>query len=156
SQCLLCRRSVLIEMLSLHRIVGFSHRNNTRSLWDVLTTQMLGIATAIPTLMVIAHHRHQVAQEGTRLQDLCAQFRMFMQPCTLRGRKRSALLKQCIGNGHLPNVVQESSHTNSAHHFSIQSQCSRNRRRLVADGVGMCAKAYVTPVEQIHQRTEST
>src|SRR6266567_9041506 len=74
--CPLVGVASLIGTISRHCLVRLRHPNDACCLWNILSDQPVGVACAVPVLVVVLYGWHQVVEEGAYFEDLCAQHGM--------------------------------------------------------------------------------
>ena len=66
-----------------HGLDGVAHQDQARGERDLVALQVIGVTPvrAVEPLVVVAHARHDVAQELDGLEDLGTDFRVFLEKC---------------------------------------------------------------------------
>jgi len=93
----LLRATPLIGPVGRHGLIGLGDPNDTRGAWNALSSQPVGIAAAIPVLVMVRHRGHQRVQERTHLQDLRAECRVLLDERALGRGERASLVQESIG-----------------------------------------------------------
>ena len=74
---------------------------------NLLAGQTVGVARAVPSLVVAAYGRPYLLQERKRLQQGVAHDRVCLDHGALVGGQRARLAQDHIGDADLPDVVQD-------------------------------------------------
>jgi hypothetical protein len=81
-RCQVERQALAVRAVGAHRVPGVSRGDDPRLQWDLLAGEAVGVAAAVPALMVGAHDQadvvheaadgieHLLALDGVRLDDL--------------------------------------------------------------------------------------
>src|SRR5262249_24228607 len=88
-------------------IVDIDDLQDARQQRYVLARQAVGIAAAVPMLMVMADNRQHSAKRLERLADVLADHRMLFHDRALSGSEARILRENLIRNRDLAQVVQE-------------------------------------------------
>src|SRR5579885_817549 len=97
----------LVGPVCCHRLICLRNANNTRRQGNVLSTEAIRVAGAIPVFMMVRHRWHQMMQEWTHLQNLRANSGMLLDECVFGRRERASFVEQSIGQGDFAQIVQE-------------------------------------------------
>ena len=107
------RDGVLVHAHARERIVYVGHRDHLRGNGDVVALEAVGIALAVPTLVVPARDLVCVLQQGIAgmltaqlKQHICAEGGVGLHDLELLGRQASGLVENSIVDRHLADIVQ--------------------------------------------------
>jgi hypothetical protein len=90
-----------------HRVPGVADEADAAGERHVLAGEPVGVAVAIPTLVLGAHGRREVGERADRAHDLRADRRVLAHHVPLRRGKAPPLLQDRVGHADLPDVVQQ-------------------------------------------------
>ena len=81
--CFITRKHAIIRPQRGHRIKGIGHRHDSRAQRDRFARQTIGVAAAIPALVMVAHDRPDRSAHPQRLYDPLADQRMLLHHAIL-------------------------------------------------------------------------
>ena len=153
----LVARAVLAQRLAVRavgdeRVVGVAGQDDACRERDRLAGEAVGVAAAVPALVLVADGGRDVAEPRQRAQDALADDRVLAHELPLVVVELAGLVQHVVGDADLADVVQHRDGLDLGHRPRLEPEPVRDGDRQVADGVGVLAGVAVAGLERGRQR----
>src|SRR4051794_20400099 len=112
----------LVGAFSAEGIVDVAHLQRPRQQRDFFTAQSIWVSAAVPMLMVVTDDGQHVAQTAQRAADVLTGDRMLLHDHPLFGSQIVMFFQDSVGDGDLPQIVQESPALECKHVFRTEAE----------------------------------
>src|SRR2546429_682295 len=142
-----------VRPVARHRVERVGDREDPRPERDLLPEEPVGVAAAVPALVVGAHDADSLAlQERHASEHLLAEHGVRLHRAALRLRERSRLEQDLVGDADLADVVEQEADLRARALREHRIDAPRQLERVVLDTLGVRAGADVLRLER---RSES-
>ena len=144
---------VAIRTLERHRVVGVDDAHGAGDERDARALELVGVALAVPALVVVAHAEDEVLVEQ-RVDDLGAEHRVLAHRLPLLAVELAGLEQHAVGDADLADVVQEGGLFDLAHELLGPAELLRQEDVVGRDAGGVAEGVVVLGVEGGAERLE--
>ena len=140
---LVVRQRAFVAAVRRQRIVHVGEADDTRPQRNPLSTQCVGIACAIPVLMVVPHDRVHIVRKVDLFQDVGAGTGMQLHHIPLVGRQAFGFVQNLRRDHDLANVVQQCADAEPEDRILLDPGAARECARQVRDAFAMSLRVRV-------------
>ena len=143
-----------VRAVARHRVERIRHREHACAERRLVGAEPVGVAAAVPALVMGAHNVEALAlQERDLGEHLLAEERVLLHARALVGRQRPRLLEDLVGDPDLADVVQEEAVFDaSVARDEVGIDHGHELERIAHDALGMIVGAGVLPLECSRER----
>src|SRR2546425_7256847 len=145
---------VLVRPGGAQRVIHFRGGDDASAQRDLVAAQTIGVASAVPTLVVAAHHGDDVLEVGQRREDLRADDDVLLDVLELLRAERALLVQHRLAGADLSEVVQPAGDAHVLHVLVADPQLRGDRGRQIGHARRVPAHVGVLRFERVHQRLE--
>jgi hypothetical protein len=141
-----------VRPVAHERVPGVAGEHDPRRQRDRVARQPVGVAAAVPALVLVAHGRGHRLQAGERPQDALADHGVLAHQLPLAGVEPARLVQHAVGHADLADVVQQRDRLHVGDLWLGEPEPSGDRHREHAHAVGVVARVAVARLERGGQR----
>src|SRR5260370_15632662 len=137
------RHRCVVDAAGCHGVIGINHSDDARAQGNVLAGESVGVACAVPALVMRSNDVGHLGEcPADLIQNLAANFRVFAHLYPLFVGERAWLAQDDVGYADLANIVQQRAQVNLVELFAGEAQFARGGfdHRYQAVGVFTCPK----------------
>ena len=146
------RSAGAVGAVGRQRVERVGDREHARGERDVLAGQPVGVAVAVPALVVVAHDELGLAEEVDVAQDLPADDRVALHQRALGLVERLGLEEDRVGDRDLADVVQQEAELDLRVVGQRQRRRARDLQAVGGDALGVLARVGVARLDGVGER----
>ena len=135
-----------------HRVPGVADQADAARERDVLPREAVGIAAAVPALVLRPHGGREVGERADRVDDPRADRRVLAHHVPLGGGQAAGLAQDRVGHADLADVVQQRDLADRGGVVGVHPQLGGDRQRELEHRLGVLGGVVLTRVERGDQR----
>ena len=149
---LLGRQRTAVGAIGRHRVPGVADEADPARERDRLAGEAVGIAAAVPALVLGAHGGGEVRERADRADDLGADRRVLAHDVPLGTAQPAGLLQDRVGHADLADVVQQRHLADRGRVLGVHPELARDLERQLEHRLGMRSGVVLARVERRQQR----